>query len=159
MIELISGKFYSDLTSDELLQNLIQRLNLYFYISEREKEILKSNSDNVIQRMFRCVSKVENKYFIKDGKPFFSYLHSGQYLMYLYFFSNEVRNIEKGLMNKLYYLNKILHAVDIYGEIELPEVFFFEHPLGLVLGRARYGNNFFAMQGCTVGGNKRKYLL
>ena len=35
--------------------------------------------------------------------------------------------------------------------------FFLEHPLGTVLGRAQYGNNFFAMQGCTVGGNKGKY--
>jgi len=60
-------------------------------------------------------------------------------------------------MDKIYYLNKILHGVDIYGEVELPSVFFFEHPLGMVLGRAKYGENFFAMQGCTIGGNKGKY--
>jgi serine O-acetyltransferase len=41
--------------------------------------------------------------------------------------------------------------------VELPESFFFEHPLGMVLGRAKYGDEFFAMQGCTVGGNKMKY--
>jgi serine O-acetyltransferase len=63
------------------------------------------------------------------------------------------------LKDKFYYLNKILHSVDIYAEVELPPVFFFEHPLGLVLGRAEYGNNFFAMQGCTVGGNKGKYPI
>ena len=49
--------------------------------------------------------------------------------------------------------------MDIYSEVRLPEVFFFEHPLGLILGRAKYGNNFFAMQGCTVGGNKGIYPI
>lgn len=63
------------------------------------------------------------------------------------------------LKDKFYYLNKILHSVDIYSEVELPPVFFLEHPLGTVLGRAEYGNNFFAMQGCTVGGNKGKYPI
>jgi serine O-acetyltransferase len=61
------------------------------------------------------------------------------------------------LADKLYYLNKIMHACDIYHEVVLPENFFLEHPVGTVLGRAKYGNKFFAMQNCTVGGNKGKY--
>ncbi|HPJ68325.1 MAG TPA: hypothetical protein PLQ82_05140 [Desulfobacteraceae bacterium] len=56
-------------------------------------------------------------------------------------------------------MNKILHSCDIYYAIELPTVFFLEHPVGTVLGRAKYGNNFFAMQGCTVGGNKGVYPI
>lgn len=52
-----------------------------------------------------------------------------------------------------------MHAVDIYAEVVLPPVFFLEHPLASVFGRAEYGNNFFAMQGCTVGGNKGKYPI
>jgi serine O-acetyltransferase len=47
----------------------------------------------------------------------------------------------------------------VYHEVVLPESFFFEHPIGLVLGRAKYGNRFFAMQNCTVGGNKGKYPI
>jgi serine O-acetyltransferase len=50
-----------------------------------------------------------------------------------------------------------LNSCDIYYEVELPEVFYLEHPLSTILGRAKYGDNFFAMQGCTVGGNKGFY--
>lgn len=46
-----------------------------------------------------------------------------------------------------------MHCCDIYHAVELPEIFFFEHPVGSVFGRAKYGNYFFAMQNCTVGGN------
>ena len=61
------------------------------------------------------------------------------------------------IKEKFYYLNKILHSVDIYPDVELPDSFFLEHPIGTVLGRAKYGNNFFAMQGCTIGGDKGVY--
>jgi serine O-acetyltransferase len=97
---------------------------------------------------------------IGDGGGGVNPCHSGQYLIYLYFFSNVCSNIgEKNLADKLYYLNKIMHSVDIYHEVALPESFFFEHPVGTVLGRAKYGNKFFAMQNCTVGGNKGKYPI
>ena len=42
------------------------------------------------------------------------------------------------IADKIYYLNKILHSVDIYHEVELPSTFFLEHPVGTVLGRAKY---------------------
>ncbi len=50
-----------------------------------------------------------------------------------------------------------MHSVDIYHEVKLPDVFFLEHPIGTVLGRAEYGDGFMALQNCTVGGNKGKY--
>lgn len=50
-----------------------------------------------------------------------------------------------------------MHSVDIYHEVELPSIFFLEHPVGTVLGRASYQDGFMAYQNCTVGGNKGKY--
>lgn len=55
------------------------------------------------------------------------------------------------LASKIYYLNKIMNCVDLFYEIELPEKFGAEHPVGSVMGRATYGNDFFFYQGCTVG--------
>ncbi len=148
----------SDISKTNLLDNLVKKLSNFFVITEDEKAILQKHHNNVVERLAICIAGVDNKYFKKDGELFFSYLHSGQYLIYLYFFSNSLSKAgEDCLKNKLYYLNKILNSVDIYPDVELPEIFFFEHPLGLVLGRAEYGNNFFAMQGCTVGGNKSAY--
>ncbi|MDF2439446.1 MAG: serine O-acetyltransferase, partial [Abditibacteriota bacterium] len=57
---------------------------------------------------------------------------------------------------KVFYLNKALHGVDVYYEIELPDVFLMVHPMGTVLGRAQYGSHFVVYQGCTVGGNPPK---
>lgn len=147
----------SDLSLDDLLNNLHHRLRNFFIIDESESELIKSVHMPVLNRVRTCFSGVDNKYFNSDGIAYFSYTHSGQYLAYLYFFSLEFSLMNHPLKDKFYYLNKIMHGVDIYSEVRLPEVFFFEHPIGLILGRATYGNNFFAMQGCTVGGNKGHY--
>lgn len=47
----------------------------------------------------------------------------------------------------------MISSVDLFYEIELPDVFMFDHPLGTVMGRAVYSNYFMFYQGCTVGNN------
>ena len=59
--------------------------------------------------------------------------------------------------SKIYYLNKIMNSIDVFYEVELPEFWFCAHPLGTVLGRAKYGNYFTFLQGCTVGNNNGVY--
>lgn len=61
------------------------------------------------------------------------------------------------LADKVYYLNKVMNSVDLFYEIELPDHFGVEHPLGSVMGRAKFGDEFFFYQGCTVGGNHLTY--
>jgi serine O-acetyltransferase len=39
----------------------------------------------------------------------------------------------------------------------MPPVFFLDHPVGSVIGRADFGNYFSFSQNCTVGNNKGKY--
>ena len=45
----------------------------------------------------------------------------------------------------------------MFYQVDLPEVFFFDHPMGAVMGRAHYGNFFTFGQGCTVGNNHGIY--
>lgn len=156
----ISEGLYSCVSNEELNLLLSKQLNSFFLINEEELETLYSIQKIVLERLKMCICEIDNKYFKKDGKTYFSPYHSGQYLIYLYLYSNEcLKHTHSNtlLKDKIYYLNKILHSCDIFYEIELPEVFFLEHPVGTVLGRAKYGNHFFAMQGCTVGGNKGFY--
>lgn len=92
------------------------------------------------------------------GGVIFNPYHTVQYMIFLYYLS---RNIYVGTKNitvcdKVYYLNKILNSVDLFYQVKLPKVFGAEHPIGSVMGRAKYGNNFFFYQGCTVGGTKDK---
>ena len=63
------------------------------------------------------------------------------------------------IADKVYYLNKMLNALDLFYAIELPEHWNCEHPIGSVMGRARYGDFFFFYQGCTVGGNHTNYPI
>lgn len=155
--EIIKG-LYSQESYDVVLQLLHKQLSNFFIISELEFQHINNYNIEALSRLEICISNVDNKYYKKNNLPFFSPYHSGQYLTFLYFLSNTCyKKGEVQLSEKIYYLNKIMHSCDIYPAVDLPPVFFLEHPVGTVLGRASYGNNFFAMQGCTVGGNKNLY--
>lgn len=123
----------------------------FFPLNENEKLLLTDNIQSVIQKSYFCFQNIDNKYF---QRGVFSPFHSGQWTIFLYFFSHIISNTDKTLADKIYYLNKIMNGLDIYPEVCLPDIFFFEHPLGSVFGRAQYGDFFIAMQGCTVGGNR-----
>ena len=58
---------------------------------------------------------------------------------------------------KLFALNKALHGVDAFYEVELPDVFRWVHPLGTVLGRGNYSDFFLVYQRCGIGSNKDVY--
>ena len=51
-----------------------------------------------------------------------------------------------------------MNSVELFYEVELPKYFYLDHPLGSVMGRAKYGEYFMFSQGCTVGENKGVYL-
>ena len=108
-----------------------------------------------LARLEPAIAASSNKYFQREGKPFFDHLHSDQYAMFLYLLARIVAKAglprAPQLATKLYLLNKALHGLDVYFEVQLPEVFLFAHPVGTVLGRAEYGNYFVVMQNCTVG--------
>ena len=87
----------------------------------------------------------------------FNEYHSVTWMIFLYRISNLLA--KNGGVNReadmVYYLNKIMHAVDWYHQVELPIHFLAEHPLGSVLGRAVYGDYLFIYQGTTVGGSRK----
>jgi serine O-acetyltransferase len=132
-----------------------QLSNLFGYSKEIEKEYLKTTLD----RSMNCFEVTNNRYYHKNGNVFFSPYHTGQYAIFLYYLGNTLfrENGDQELANFTYVLNKAMHAVDWYYQVELPEYWGVEHPLSSVLGRAEYSDGFFFYQGCTVGGNKGKY--
>ena len=46
------------------------------------------------------------------------------------------------MSDKLYALNKAMASVDLFYQVELPDIFTFDHPLGSVMGRASYSDYF-----------------
>lgn len=107
-------------------------------------------------KLERNFEKVRSGYFRREGQVAFKLEHSVQYSIFLYRLSHELYldGFEE-TASYVYYLNKIMHNVDWFYAIELPDFFSAEHPLGTVLGRAKYSNYFFVYQGVTVGGNRR----
>ena len=93
---------------------------------------------------------------VKLWKPgYFDHLHSSQYCMFLYWLARILwlREADRSLCNKLFGLNKALNGIDLFYEIEMPEVFFIGHSVGIVLAKASYGSHLVLYQNCTVGKN------
>lgn len=83
-------------------------------------------------------------------------LHSVSWMIFLYRVSRILyKRNHISDADIVYYLNKVMHSTDWFYEIDLPVFFFAEHPLGSVLGKAKYSDHFFVYQGTTVGGSYR----
>ena len=97
--------------------------------------------------------------YCRDGEARFNHLYSDQYLVFLWFVSNCVWQKSGGdpRADKLYCLNKSLHAFDCLYDTALPEIFLVFHGVGTVLGKATYGNYLSVSHGCTVGNQHGNY--
>lgn len=140
-------------------QQLLRQLSSFFFLSEEDIGLIKFKMKRVISRCEYCFSHTVNKYYSYNGETFFNPYQSAQYTIFLYYFANTI-SYETGnqlLADKLYYLNKIMNACDLYHEVELPDFFTLDHPVGSVMGRARYGEGFSFSQNCTVGNNRGIY--
>lgn len=143
---------------ENILAQLLMQLKSHFFISEEEKSIIEERFDYAIAACEENFSHSENKYYFTElgGAKMcrFNPYHSVQYMTFLYYLSHDIYENENAgqLCDKIYFLNKIFHSVDLFYAIDLPDNFGAEHPLGSVMGRAQYSNGFFFYQGCTVGG-------
>lgn len=101
----------------------------------------------------RCIEK----YSFRDapeGGWVIDPLHQVNYCIFLYWLGRRLYlagDIENA--SRVFYLNKLLNGVEIFYEVELPNVWACAHPIGSVIGRADYGDFFYFFQGCTVGAN------
>jgi serine O-acetyltransferase len=109
-----------------------------------------------LERLRLCFEGIQRRKYQDAAGPFFNYLHPDHYAVFLYLLANTIHRAgaDGALAFRVYYLNKALHAFDAFLDAELPEVFMIMHPVGTVLGHAKYGNYFCAYQNCTVGSDE-----
>lgn len=151
-----------EIPKEDILKGLISQLTSFFSVSEDEVNVLNSLSESVFTRCEINFSKNNNKYYSRKGKTYFNPYHSGQYTVFLYYFSNTLFKEEQQfvrLADKLYYLNRIMNSCDLFYEVELPDFFMLDHPLGSVMGRGKFGNYFAFSQNCTVGNNNNIFPI
>lgn len=123
-----------------------------------EEEILMLLPET-LRRLEYCFTHINNKYFFDGHSAVFSHLNGDQYSMFLYILCNVAykQGAPDDIPSKIFLLNKMLHGVDAFYEIELPSIFLFVHPLGTVLGRGIYSDYFLVYQRCGVGSNHEIY--
>ncbi len=136
--------------------------NLFQFEMVEEGEVLKKGILESLRRSEVCFAGAvkKSKYFSRNGAIYFNPFHSVQYAIFLYYLSNSIAALDKdfgSLADRIYYLNKSLNGLDLFYEVEMPNVFYFDHPVGSVMGRAKYGELFSFAQCCTVGNNKGNY--
>jgi serine O-acetyltransferase len=134
-----------------LLDYLCSQLNQFFPDHAiKIKPQLEPYLDQALARLHNCINAV--RLWRLDE---FDYLHSTQYAIFLYFLSNTLwkHDVDLRLCTKLFYLNKALNGIDCFYEIELPEIFFIGHTVGIVLAKASYSNYLVLYQNSTVGKN------
>lgn len=147
-----------EIAENKIFELVCKQINNLFILEDaNEKKLIKEALPQAMERCEYCFSKSQNKYYRREGETFFNPFHSSQYSIFLYYLSNTVFTLDKAkttLADRIYYLNKALNGLDLFYEVKMPKVFFLDHPVGSVLGRAKYDEYFSFTQNCTVGNNK-----
>jgi serine O-acetyltransferase len=106
-----------------------------------------------LERVEHCFSYIDRKYFKNDKAVMFDHLNGDHMATLLYYFGNTVwsESGDEGLPTRLFYVNKIMHGLDLFYSVSMPSVFLLVHPVGTVLGNAQYGDYLVVYQNCTVG--------
>jgi serine O-acetyltransferase len=156
----LSLRVTTSLGAEALAQLAAAQLNASFPDGEVVRPgDLHTGVRGALPRLEHCFTRINNKYFFDGNSAIFDHLHGDQYAMWLYLLGNELfrSGAPAAVCKKLFLLNKQLHACDIFYEVELPAVFLLVHPLGTVLGRAKYSDYLLVYQRCGVGSNHDVY--
>lgn len=146
--------------NERLIGLLEKQLNSLYEWENEEAADLREIMPEALERTAHCFQcGGDGKYYRNEGGALFDPYHTSQYTIFLYYVANTLwrKAASTSAATKVYSLNKALNCVDIFYEVCLPDVFYTDHPVGTVLGRAKYGNNFSFFQNCTVGNNRGFY--
>ena len=58
---------------------------------------------------------------------------------FLWFLGNTIwkETGDEDLPTRLFYINKIMHSLDLFYTVQMPDMFLLIHPVGTIIGRAR----------------------
>jgi serine O-acetyltransferase len=141
----------ADFTPDELAEYTARQVDALIPDGkDAVRHLVRAYLPETLDRLSKCINAV--RMWTPDV---FDYLHSSQYCIYLYFLSNTIwRNSgDRPACTRLFLLNKALNGIDCFYEIEMPEIFFIGHSVGIVLAKATYANYLVLYQNSTVGKN------
>lgn len=105
-----------------------------------------------VERVEVCFSRVRLPMYRQGADTWFDHLHSDHYAAFVYLASNVAfQRGDVALASKLYCLNKALNGFMCMYDTVLPPHFLLVHTVGMLLGKATYGDHFVAIHGVTIG--------
>jgi serine O-acetyltransferase len=147
------------LSRDDLVSYL-QRLDAnYLPDGLAPRHDLRPLVEAALERVEHCFSHIHRKYYRDGSTVTFDHLHGDHMAAFLYLLGNTVwtRTGDTLAPTRWSYLNKILHGLDLFYMVAMPDIFLLVHPVGTVLGRARYADYLVVYQNCTVGADTDIY--
>ena len=114
-----------------------------------------SNNGSILKRAkdryLYCLSRKKLKHF-----PSCILRHADEYTSFLFFLSSEAwRDGSSEIAELAYFLNRRLNNFDCFYTRQMPDVFHLEHPIGSVIGQAKFGEYLVVYQGVAVGGDMK----
>lgn len=108
--------------------------------------------DLALDRLEYCYKFINRPAYCRNGQTYFSHLHSDQYSQFLYYLMNSLWKLSQNrpICDKLIQLNRMMSGSFFTYNAGLPDIFYWTHPVGTVLGNATYGNFFSCRHNCTV---------
>lgn len=148
------------LPTETLAGYLARQLDTFFPDGRADGRALTGAVEDGLDRLGRCLAGCRwhnRRAAAPEGPPRFDHLHSDQYALFLLLVARALRDAGAPgwLADKVYYLNKALHGLDIYHAVRLPVVFQVVHAVGTVVGRAELSDYLMLYQNVTIGGNHR----
>ena len=154
------------LEKDELKYYLERQMENYFPDNLTEKYFRGADVnyalDEALIRLENCFKHINNPVYSNEkGQTFFSHLHSDQYSQFLYFFMNSLwkKSQNKVICDKTLLLNKLLNNLFVSYKCELPDIFLFAHPVGTIIGNAKYSDYLVVFQNVTVNTGEGRSCL
>ena len=112
-----------------------------------------SSVDQALQRINHSHSHINRKYYQLSNVPIFNHLNADHFAAFLWFLGDSIfcKIEDEAIPLKLCYLNKIMHGLDLFYSVQMPDIFMLVHPVGSVIGNAKFGNYLMVYQNCSIG--------
>ena len=121
--------------------------------SQLTNNYLQSLVEDTLDKIEYCFKNIRLKYYNTDNKISFNHLNSDHMCMFLCYMGQVgyQYDYEEILLNKISYLNKILHGLDVWFNVKLPDVLLMVHPIGTVIGNASFSDFIEIHHNVTIG--------
>jgi serine O-acetyltransferase len=135
------------------LADYVRRLLERHFPDEAAAPLERAVVDLALDRVSYCFDRIRRKYYQDERGARFDHLNSDHMASFLWFLGNTAwrETGSEDLATRLFYLNKIMHGLDLFYSVAMPDIFILVHPVGTVLGRATYSDYLVVYQNCTVG--------